>query len=83
MGQVAKRISDKRVLKLTRAFLNAGVMENGLISPTDEGTPQGARSHLCSRIWCSMSWTANLSNGVTALSATPMTVRHDGAERRP
>lgn len=41
MGQVAKRVTDKRVLKLLRAFLNAGVMENGLVSPTDEGTPQG------------------------------------------
>jgi RNA-directed DNA polymerase len=41
MGRVAKRIADKRVLKLIRAFLNAGVMENGLESPTEEGTPQG------------------------------------------
>jgi RNA-directed DNA polymerase len=41
MGQVAKRISDKRVLKLIRAFLNAGVMEGGLVSPSVEGTPQG------------------------------------------
>lgn len=41
MGQVAKRVSDKRVLKLIRAFLNTGVMEDGLMSPTDEGTPQG------------------------------------------
>jgi RNA-directed DNA polymerase len=41
MGQVAKRISDKRVLKLIRAFLNAGVMENGLVGPSVEGTPQG------------------------------------------
>ena len=30
-----------RLLKLLRAYLNAGVMENGLVSPTDEGTPQG------------------------------------------
>jgi RNA-directed DNA polymerase len=41
MGRVAKRVADKRVLTLIRAFLNAGVMENGLVSPTDEGTPQG------------------------------------------
>jgi RNA-directed DNA polymerase len=41
LGQVAKRISDKRVLKLIRAFLNAGVMEGGLVSPSVEGTPQG------------------------------------------
>ena len=41
MGQIAKRIEDKRLLKLIRAFLNAGVMENGLVSPSVEGTPQG------------------------------------------
>jgi RNA-directed DNA polymerase len=41
MGQIAKRVEDKRLLKLIRAFLNAGVMENGLISPSVEGAPQG------------------------------------------
>src|SRR5271169_369121 len=41
MGQIAKRVEDKRLLKLIRAFLNAGVMENGLTSPSVEGTPQG------------------------------------------
>jgi RNA-directed DNA polymerase len=41
MSRVAKRISDKRMLKLIRGFLNSGVMENGLVGPTDEGTPQG------------------------------------------
>ena len=41
MGQVAKRITDKRVLRLLRAVLTAGVLEQGLVSPTAEGTPQG------------------------------------------
>src|SRR6266853_3494290 len=41
MGQIAKRVEDKRLLKLIRAFLNAGVMENGMVSPSVEGTPQG------------------------------------------
>src|ERR1700691_920918 len=41
MGRIANRIEDKRLLKLIRAFLNAGVMENGWVSPSVEGTPQG------------------------------------------
>jgi RNA-directed DNA polymerase len=41
MGLVAKRVTDKRLLKLIRAFLTAGVLEGGLVSPTEEGAPQG------------------------------------------
>jgi len=41
MAKLAERISDKRLLKLIRSFLQAGVMEDGLVSPVDEGTPQG------------------------------------------
>jgi RNA-directed DNA polymerase len=41
MAAVAKRVADKRMLKLIRAFLKAGVMEHGLVSAVDEGTPQG------------------------------------------
>jgi RNA-directed DNA polymerase len=41
MAKIAERVSDKRLLKLIRTFLRAGVMEDGLVSPVDEGTPQG------------------------------------------
>jgi RNA-directed DNA polymerase len=41
MASIARRVSDKRMLKLIRAFLESGVMENGLVSPVEEGTPQG------------------------------------------
>ncbi len=41
MGLVAKRVTDKRILKLIRGFLTAGVLEGGLVGATEEGTPQG------------------------------------------
>ena len=41
MAAIGKRISDKRMLRLIGAFLKAGVMEDGLVSSTEEGTPQG------------------------------------------
>src|SRR5436190_6933230 len=40
MGPVAKRVADKRVCKLIRGYLTAGVLAEGLVGPTDEGTPQ-------------------------------------------
>ena len=41
MAAIARRVTDKRVLRLIGAFLKVGVPENGLVSPAEEGTPQG------------------------------------------
>lgn len=41
MSLVAKRVSDKRVLRLIRGFLTAGIMDDGVTTPSEEGTPQG------------------------------------------
>lgn len=42
MSTLAKEIEDKRVLKLIRSFLNAGIMEGGLVSTPTEGAAQGS-----------------------------------------
>ncbi|HWJ51387.1 MAG TPA: reverse transcriptase domain-containing protein [Solirubrobacteraceae bacterium] len=42
MARVARRVHDKRLLRLIRRYLEAGVMEGGLVAASEEGTPQGS-----------------------------------------
>ena len=41
MSRVARKVKDKRVLRLIRRYLQAGIMDGGLVTPSREGTPQG------------------------------------------
>jgi RNA-directed DNA polymerase len=41
MSRVARKVKDKRVLRLIRGYLQAGIMDSGLVEPSREGTPQG------------------------------------------
>lgn len=41
MARVARQVKDKKILLLIRRFLQAGIMEDGLVQATEEGTPQG------------------------------------------
>jgi RNA-directed DNA polymerase len=41
MSRLARKISDKRVLRLIRRYLQAGMMAGGVVSPRVEGAPQG------------------------------------------
>jgi group II intron reverse transcriptase/maturase len=42
MARCARKVDDKKVLKLLRAYLNAGVMQDGVKVRQEEGTPQGS-----------------------------------------
>lgn len=41
MSRIARKVKDKKILLLIRRYLQAGVMQDGLVEPTEEGTPQG------------------------------------------
>ena len=57
MSRLARRVSDKRVLLLIRRYLQAGIMQGGLMTASREGTPQGGPLSPLYPISCSTTWT--------------------------
>ena len=48
VAQIERRVCDRRLLKLLRGWLRAGVFEGGVVSAIDAGTPQGSPISRCS-----------------------------------
>jgi RNA-directed DNA polymerase len=65
MERVARKVKDKRILRLIGKYLRAGVSEDGHVSPTLVGVPQCGPSRLCWRISCWTIWIKSWSLAVT------------------
>lgn len=84
MSRLARKIEDKRVLRLIRRYLQAGLFEGGLTSPRTEGTPQGGPlSPLLSNILLdelTRNWNAAATPSVAMPTTATSTCRHNDRE---
>jgi RNA-directed DNA polymerase len=74
MSRLARRIKDKRVLRLIRRYLQAGMMSEGVTTARREGPRKVGHYHRCCRTSCSTSWTRSWNDAVTRSAGTPTTV---------
>ena len=70
MARVARKVDDRKVLRLIRRYLEAGVMVDGIKQATAEGTPQGSPLSPVCRTSCWMIWTGSCGSAVTGSSVT-------------
>ena len=83
MAAVAARVTDRRLLRLIRSYLTAGVLETGCLRTAGREPRKEVRSLRCSRISCWMNWIASLSVAATGSCVTRMTVTSTCAAKRP
>ena len=70
MQFIEHRITDKRVQRHIKKWLNAGVLADGTLRETDEGVPQGGVFHLCSSTsTCTTCWTSGSTSGGSGMRA--------------
>lgn len=84
IDRLRKRIADGRVVRLIRAYLDAGIMDHGVVQSRVQGTPH--RAGLCRRFWptcCSMKWIGSWNAGAIASSATRTIATSTSAAARP
>ena len=72
MGKLAKRIGDRRVLRLIRRYLEAGILAEGLATERHEGTPQGGPTSLPRSLTNACSFVENPPRERPSASSTPL-----------
>jgi RNA-directed DNA polymerase len=77
MARVARKVKDKRLLKLIRHYLEAGIMADGVRQPVGEGTPQGSPLlPLLSNIMLDLAWQWGMSSrGYWRVAGSPILQR--------
>ena len=72
IDRLRKRIGDAGVIRLIRAYLNSGIMDDGVVQTRTRGRRKAARYRRCWPTCCSTKWTRSWNGAAIALCATPM-----------
>jgi len=74
IDRLRKKIRDPGVIRLVRAYLNADIVDGGVVLKRTRGTPQGGPLSPLWPMCCWMRWTRNLNSGAMPSAAMPTTV---------
>ena len=82
IDRLSKRVNDTGIIRLVRAYLNAGIMDGGVVIERVKGRRKAARSRRCWPTCCWTKWIVSLNAEGIALPATLMTATFMCAVRR-